>query len=164
MRLTHQMRAAFVRDVLSKLPHENYEERIRRIVMEDAISQLPKAFQELYADGNTREYVNQSYYSPGHSLSSLYIPMKTGDRFQLSLKAGAAVDRLKVAKQRQKERDERLKEKLMGVAQSCNTTAQLREALPEFAKFVPEDPMQPVRTLPVLTGVVEAFKQEGWKE
>ena len=149
MRLTNQMRDAFVRDVAAKLPHTDYEERIRAIVQEDAIAQLPEAVRKIYEDPDLRPYLNTSYYYGG--INSIAIPCRVDCSPQISDYARIKVAKLKEGHARQKERDTRLKTQLHAVAAGCNTTQQLREALPEFAKFVSEDPMQPVRTLPTGT-------------
>ncbi len=50
---------------------------------------------------------------------------------------------------------------LRGVVEGCNTVKQLKEALPEFAKYAPHEEATS-KNLPALANVVAEFSKAGW--
>jgi hypothetical protein len=55
-----------------------------------------------------------------------------------------------------------LRSKLKGAAYACTTTKQLRELLPEFDKYLPEEVAASARSLPVVANIVAEFTKAGW--
>lgn len=61
----------------------------------------------------------------------------------------------------QNERAE-LKKRVRAVIDSCKTLKQATDALPEFAKYLPEEPPKADRTLPVVGNLVAELTTKGW--
>lgn len=164
MKLTIYMRDSFIASVMADVPQTDYAEIVRKAILNAAIEALPPEVRKLYDDPKTRPYIYQSSYSFRHSVGSywsVHIPMgesrwspKPGLKSRLD-------DWDKKAKDQQNMLDA-LKTRLHGVAYSCTTLKQLQEALPEFLAYMPAEE-QPIRSLPVVTGVVDEFKRAGWK-
>lgn len=56
-----------------------------------------------------------------------------------------------------------LRKQLTAVIAACSTLKQAKEALPEFIKYLPEEPGNPVdRTLPVVGNLVADLSKAGW--
>jgi hypothetical protein len=55
-----------------------------------------------------------------------------------------------------------LSQRLRAVAYSVSTRKALAEALPEFAKYLPADEAEAMRTVPVIANVVADFVRAGW--
>lgn len=56
-----------------------------------------------------------------------------------------------------------LRKQLTAVIAACTTLKQAKEALPEFIKYLPEEPGNPVdRTLPVVGNLVADLSKAGW--
>ena len=56
---------------------------------------------------------------------------------------------------------EELELKLKGVVNGCNTLKQLKEALPEFEKYMPAESEPPSKNLPALANIVADFQAAG---
>jgi hypothetical protein len=56
-----------------------------------------------------------------------------------------------------------LETKLRGVIDSFTTVKTAREALPEFAKYLPEIDGSRCKTLPAIAGLVADLQNIGWK-
>lgn len=171
MRMTKHLQEAFIKAVLDDVPTLDYAEMIRPIVLADFVSQLPPLVRAVW-DSPHREYINTSYFSESHDIYrsrgywsySVDVPIISGyDSAPRKLTPAGQknVDKLTKKWEAQNVRMHMLKEKLEGAVKAFTTTKALREALPEFEKYLPPEEAK-VSNLPALANVVANLMEAGW--
>ena len=167
MKLTNNMRDSFVTAVMADVPHVDFETRIRDAVNMAHAAALPAPVKKMLADEDLREYLGERYASiarvdgapPGVHISfRLSAP---SDDWLEDLVANASRDLIKQWAA-QEETHISLSQKLRAVARTSTTVKQLRDAFPEFAKYMPADEAEACRTLPAVANVVADFVKAGW--
>jgi hypothetical protein len=159
MRLTNIIRDAFVRAAMDDVPQVDYYEQLRKLITEDAVSQLPPKVRAIYNDKALRQHLNHEYAYRYHG--NFNIP--TTDRnFRLSDAAKSIYDKTKEANDAQQTRRAELRSKLKSCAYAVATREALVKLLPEFEKYLPADEEKAIRTLPVVANVVADFVKAGW--
>lgn len=154
MRLTNTLRSAFVRAALDDVPKIDYETQLHDAALAMAVALLPEKAQalfvthpELVAKNGTR--VGSSFlWLPGHAI-----------KFSDAQLAQLTILREKIVAH-DEARDE-LRAKLKHIAYSTNSTKTLRELLPEFSKYLPEN-LTKSTNLPAIANVVADFVKAGW--
>ena len=164
MRLTTYIREAFVKAAMDDVPApEKFEDKVHKIVKDDALSQLPAKLQAIAKDKDLCWYLNQnSYYFYRQPFHSVYIVTARGKEYTPSEEAKKQIDEIAVAANADKEMRQALKSKLMAAAQACTTTKQLRELLPEFDQYLPLEAETTCRTLPAVANIMSDFVKAGW--
>lgn len=164
MRLTNTMRDAFVRAAMQDVPSVDYDEQAQKFVREYVAAMFAKDFPgiDMNAVGEKKWLNKTSLCLPGRLKSPyMYAPdewrLLQGDK-----KAWDKLEQLSEKKNSQESTRSDLESKLRSVAYSCNTRAQLLEALPEFEKYLPADDVKAIRTLPAIANVVADFAKAGW--
>lgn len=158
MRLTNYIRDAFINSVLQDVPQVNYDNKIRQVVMEDFIEQMPKAVREAYS--RFPEYFRaSSIYINDFG----YVSVHCGDKKELTQTTKEKVKELVKQHHEQSKIRSKLKTDLKAVAYSVTTANALRKALPEFEKYLNEYVTKPVdRSVPAIANVVSSFVAAGW--
>lgn len=185
MKLTKLMKEAFVRAVLQDVPKVDNRDKIQKILNEAVrksahkeINDLHQKYPGLFETGVTWVEPNQS------ELRDKDYEVRRGERFDLpphqSLTGtGYRLEELKgkkiLTEEQLKELTELLtqerkslavaldlKEKLESVIAGCNTLKQLKEALPEFEKYMPSKEEASSKNLPALANLVTDFVAAGW--
>lgn len=161
-KLTNSMRAAYVRQVMADVPKiKDYDSEIKKVVEAAYVELLPKKVRAVYEDKDLRGNLTTWYYYPPCNQGSICLMgMRDYEGAKKVLDAAAlaicqeafAARKVRVA----------LQEKIRAVAYSVTTHARLKEALPEFAKYLPEDEAAVCRTLPATANVMEEFRAAGW--
>ncbi len=149
MKLTNDVRRAFVRAVMQDVPLPDYVK-----LKEEAQRALVAAM-----DKNVRE----CYKTNPKALISQYIT-HLSDRTGLTLIVGDVKNYREVVTpflEPDKSRKE-LYEKLAHVSQACTTVNRLKAALPELAKYLPSE-SEPTKNLPAVANVVSDLVKLGWK-
>lgn len=133
MKLTNHARDAFIRAVMNDVPSIGYEERIHQIVMDAAIKSLPKDVQKVWNNPDTRKYIVLKYTSI-KDMTGVFTPNS-----EVKIPPGTQLELDKLTKLNITQQNERvnLRSKLKNAAYGCNTLKQLREALPDFVKYMP---------------------------
>ena len=165
MRLTKYLRQAFVFAAMQDVPTRDYNAEIGAIILADSLKQLPKTLQEAaQKDKSVLDFVNTRsthQYSIGWVGVSYYCAR--GEAYKPSTEAVAK--RLKdLQSQGEAAKNARyeLEKNLKGVVGGCTTVKQLREALPEFEKYMPSEQEKPSRTVPASANLVTDFTAAGW--
>lgn len=165
MRLTNYIRDAFIEAAMQDVPVKcNHSEDIRKLAYEDVFSRLPKDIQKIWKEaGEARDFLKQRHdsiagvsfvYPSTHEYSSGNRPISEAVKKKINaLKVEMDAD-LKVRRD--------LQSKLKGAAYSCTTTKQLRDLLPEFGRYLPEEEEKTCRTLPAVANLVADFTKAGW--
>ena len=171
MRMTKQLQEAFVKGVLADVPTLDYQGMLLPIVLADFVGQLPEPVRAIW-NGPLRDYVNLQYFSAGDGSwgdttrwhYSCEVPWPTDcarDNLKLTPAGQKNVDALTKKWAAQNKRIATLKTKLEGAVKAYTTVKTLREALPEFAKYLPAEDATP-SNLPALANVVSDLVQAGW--
>lgn len=164
MRLTNYLREAFVNAAMNDVPHVDYQEQWRKLVLPAHVATLPTEVQTLWNNLNTRKFLNTCYMQcPG---SSMEVPCIDEYEYRRNLQPPPAVreeaDKLTKAYTAQRESQANLRRMLESVALSCTTRKALAAALPEFEKYLPAEEAPMSRTVPALANVVAEFAKAGW--
>lgn len=161
MRLTNEIRKAFVGGVMRDVPSVDHEEMIRSVVLAHAVSRLPPPVREVWNNPELRAYIETRGTSYG-GVTVRYPSDPTNGVMVLAPDVQAEVGRLHALQKAQDAQRDQLEHRLRQVAASVSTRKALAEALPEFAKYLPADHSTALRSLPTVTGTVEMFKAAGW--
>lgn len=167
-RLTNTMRDVFVAAVMADVPKTDYETAIRDAVQKAALAAMPPAVKKLYAAEDTKRWVNTSQLHLGgrDGLPGLgYInfhELPTQNQQELKKLAAEVASDLINARCEQHGQREKLRGSLRVAADRCTTTTQLAEALPEFAKYLPQSEAEATRNLPAIANLVTEFTRAGW--
>lgn len=170
MKLTNYMRDAFVRSVMADTPAADLkapEEKVHKLVLDDALSKCPPQVRALWNDPKTQAWVNTNYINfsdrtHGAYFSSLVVPAANRDNYSMSEKVVEKVKAIGVQQKAVFESRRDLERKLHAVAYGVTTRKLLAEALPEFEKYLPADTEKAVRSLPMVENVVADFVKAGW--
>lgn len=160
MRLTNYIRDAFIDSVMNDVPKVNFTEKAHKIYVEDILKQIPKEVRAIWDNPQTSRWINdRTVHICGNSVR---IPRFGYDDLNLTEKGQAAVKAVEAEYLAQKSSRADLRTRLKGVAYSCTTLKALKEALPEFEKYMPADVEAPSRMVPVIANVVADFVKAGW--
>lgn len=162
MKLTNTIRDAFIRAAMNDVPNVDYTEQIRKVACDDAVAALPPAVRKLWNDKATRNFLNLNHATYGRVSVAYPSDTKYGEARKLSPSAETAVTELADKAKAEKSARDSLQSRLRAVAYSMSTRKALAEALPEFAKYLPEDEAAALRTVPVIANVVADFVRAGW--
>ena len=156
MRLTNYMRNAFISAAMNDVPRQDFEDQMRTLLIEAAISCLPPKVRALYDDPATRDFVCHTRLS--HRFNYTYVP-------GLGTLPEGVQEKYGELKEKQKEQDTRLhglRHQLHDVAYSARTRKALVALLPEFEKYLPADDSAACKTLPAIANVMVDFTKAGW--
>lgn len=159
MRLTNYLRDAFIRAAMDDVPKIDYDEQMRKLVLDDAIAQLPAKVRAVYLDKSTTGFVNTTW---AHKYGGISVPCHDDDGFKISDVSRIKWEALKKSNEQQTAQRHELETKLKACAYACTTREALFKMLPEFEKYMPATEEKAIRTLPVVANVVSDFVKAGW--
>jgi hypothetical protein len=165
MRLTNYIRDAFIEAAMQDVPKKSdNKEELRKIASDDIVSRLPKSIQKIWKDnGEERAFLivrHASYAGIGYAHPA--ISEYSGGERNLSEEVKKKMKAAEELRNAEEKILKDLRNKLKGAAYACTTTKQLRELLPEFDKYLPEEQAQTARSLPVVANIVADFAKAGW--
>jgi hypothetical protein len=166
MRLNNSIKQAFIKSVLDDSSLVDYNTQISDRVKQYFYQIAPAEVKKVYDNPKTKKYVGQNcvslYYGSEYLgwFSSPLIPM---DCVVTDMDFLAEIDYLKKQENEQQKKRWDLETKLRGVIDSFTTVKTAREALPEFAKYLPEIDGSRCKTLPAIAGLVADLQNIGWK-
>ena len=147
MKLTNYMRDAFIRSVMQDVPHPDY-----KALCDEAQGALVKAMspkvRAVYEEDP--KALKATYANFGRECHTLY---------------HGGVDYSKVLAPIYEKASARheAEKKLKAVVYGCSTVKQLRDAFPEFGKYLPSDNKPVTANLPAVSGVVAQLVSLGMK-
>lgn len=145
MKLTKYHKEAFVKAVLDDVPRIDYTEKIRALVLEDSINQLPKGLQEFAKDPKTTDFITAQWKQidkprtdNGRWNGSIGCTIKGAtNEYTPSKKAQALLDKWMPALIEQDAVKNKLQTDLTLAIAGCTTLKQAQEAFPELKKYLP---------------------------
>lgn len=170
MRLTKYQREAFVRAVLNDVPKIDYESAVRKLVSDDNLAHLPEKVKAIASDPNLRQYVRTSWH---HESISTPMRLTVGaviiEGHERDWKPSpAAKQEIKAVMEKWAEQAWKLKElegKVSRAIWSVTTIKQAKASLPEFAKYLPEEPEKgksPNLPAPIIANLLADLSSVGW--
>lgn len=156
MRLTKTLRDAFVRAAVDDVPKVDYRTQACDTAMKFGISGLPPDVKAIYKIAPEYIAVKQYYVS---GLGYVYYPGINS----LTDEQIAVLNKLSDSDSQQDGALCELRIKLSGVANSVQTIKALKELLPEFAKYIPDETGSAMN-LPAIANVVADFVKAGWPD
>lgn len=165
MKLTNTIRDAFICSVMNDVPSVDYREQIRSAAVKAAVADMPPRIAAIWKDKDLARWVKTSKVS-FEEVGGVCLPTSADDysdekrAFTNRIKAQIVDLCAKAAEQRKNRRE--LEHKIRGAAYAYTTRKALANAMPEFAKYLPEDEAAANRSLPVVANVVADFVKAGW--
>lgn len=160
MKLTNTIRDAFVRAAMNDVPTVDFEEQYRKLMIDDAVAQLPPAVRKLWDNKATRDYVNLTMVGSRYSGFNAYVPGMRDYRPSAEATDKGAV--LAKELEAQEDTQRQLRANLKSAAYSVSTRKALVDMLPEFEKYLPADEAAANRSVPVIANLVADFSKAGW--
>ena len=160
MRLTAQIRQAFIRAVMADTPQTDYKSQIRELALKAVIETLPQEIQDIWNNPKLRGYLCQDWNYYGKT-SVTHPCRQSGSAADISEEAQKQIDHLESLHEAQDAWRKDLEAQLHTIVFGVKTRADLVKVLPEFEKYLPEV-QQPSQQLPVVANVVSQFVKAGW--
>lgn len=155
MKLTNNLRQAFVRSAMADVPSIDYHASIGKALN----AHLTAKRIELGIDKVPLNRLKHNYtYMGGQSFACVGLT----DAEVRVIERMPDIVALVKNKQEQDEKHRVLSAQLTAAIAGCNTRKQAVEALPEFEKYLPEDAAVAMRSLPAIANVVTDFVKAGW--
>ena len=160
---------------MQDLPVLDNVPKIRNLIDEIATDLLPAEAKALILKGYPhcfiKSYISVKELNWSHPVVRLYkSPAPGGSSGSIDLakfiQNGPAekveeLNRLVKEQVEGNERVRRLRSQVEGLANSCTTIKSLKDAAPEFAKYLPQE-LPPSSNLPAVAGIVDGFRAAGW--
>lgn len=168
MKITNNMRDAFVRAVLQDVPTVDYNAEFKNFAVELCLARLPGEIVRIYKNNSLRGFlkfetvnIRAEYYE---SEVSAALPLyDTYSTVKADLAATPEVQAITKAKQAQADRLCQLRQDLRAAIQSVSTVKQALELLPEFAKYLPKPDDKPIKFAPaVIANLATNLTAAGW--
>lgn len=156
MKLTKNLREAFVRAVMADVPRIDYREQMQKVATAAAVSMLPVPVAVAYKQ--FPDYIESRNVWAG----SLYFSVPAAGNVVFPPEVEEELSRLGALNDAQDESRSALRTKLTAAANSVTTRKALANLLPEFEKYLPADDRTATLNLPAVTNVVADFVKAGW--
>jgi len=161
MKLTNYIREAFVTSVMDDVPAVDYHEQYRKMFLEALLDTLPQEVQMVWINPALRPYAKTSVVR--YMRQSFAVPhISEYESPSVPAKAATKLGAIKKADEEQRAAHDALRAHVHAAAKACSTTKQLRELLPEFGRYLPDEEEKTLRTLPVVQNIVADFVKAGW--
>lgn len=163
MRLTKLIKESFVRAVMNDTPAIDYDTMIRSSVTEWLKENTPKEIISLAK--KHPEYFNTDDYLWLNGFGCIrfdVLPRSSHHQRDLAYKIQKALAELIGKKKQQDEARNTLKFKLEGTIEAFTTVKAAKAALPELAKYLPEDEEKAVKNLPAIANTIADLVAAGW--
>jgi len=166
MRLNNSIKQAFVNSVLADSALVDYTTQITDRVKKYFYDIAPADVKKVYDNPKTQKYIANNSVSMNYGseyLGWFNSPLIPVDCVVTDMDLLAELAYLKKQENEQQRKRWDLETKLRGVIDSFTTVKTAREALPEFAKYLPEVDGSRCKTLPAIVGLVSDLQSIGWK-
>jgi hypothetical protein len=166
MRLNNSIKQAFVKSVLDDSALVDYTTQITDRVKKYFYDIAPADVKKVYDNPKTQKYISSNSVSMNYGseyLGWFSAPLIPIDCVVTDMDLLAELAYLKKQENEQQKKRWELETKLRGVIDSFTTVKTAREALPEFAKYLPEVDGSRCKTLPAIAGLVADLQNIGWK-
>lgn len=166
MRLNNSIKQAFVKSVLDDSALVDYTTQINDRVKKYFYDIAPVDVKKVYDNPKTQKYIANNSVSMNYGseyLGWFNSPLIPVDCVVTDMDLLAELAYLKKQENEQQRKRWDLETKLRGVIDSFTTVKTAREALPEFAKYLPEVDGSRCKTLPAIAGLVADLQNIGWK-
>lgn len=163
MKLTKNLRNAFVRAAMNDVPQIDYDEQYRALGMNAAIAAMPADVLALYK--KRPEYFALNQHKLGDDTNyrfyeHVYVPMPEEQSFPAHV--NEEMVRILTLQSAQAEARTLLRQKIEAAAASVTTRKALAELLPEFEKYLPADDRTATLNLPAVANIMADFIKAGW--
>lgn len=156
MRLTKYIREAFVNAAMQDVPQVQYDEPIKKLLIDSVVAQMPPDMLKAYKK-NPELFNNDGRYID-NAIGYVYFPCNIKPTPEAIKAANELVEKRRI--QNNERRD--LKVKLQAAADSVTTRKALLNLLPEFEKYLPAAEAEVCKTLPAVANLVSDFTKAGW--
>jgi hypothetical protein len=173
MKLTKYHKECFVSAVMCDVPQVDYAEQYQKLIEKDMLDQASPLLKQALGDPEIRSMLlsghvsaspdtikaNNSYHS-SHSLDVGSVAVYCG--FEPSATAKKQAEKIMNAALVAKTARKALEDKVSAAIFACSTLKVAQERMPEFAKYLPEEPSK-TGFLPSIANLAADLVTAGWK-
>lgn len=164
MKLTNNLRDAFINAVMADVPTVDYQQQIRNEADRMCREAMPPKLRALLKDPECEKWINREFSVVG-GVAMTFVCYAPRDNKNCGMLKTHELQRLRDISDDLKAQDrarQELRGKLRSAAYSVTTRKALVSALPEFEKYLPPDEPAACRALPAVANVVADFVKAGW--
>jgi hypothetical protein len=172
MRITESIRNAFVRAVMQDIPRVDYREQMQKIVQDYFLNKAPDIIKRARKAHPQYFPIQQVHVSVVYSVSSgrSYTTNINFHVYLSDLDDGYIKDKdleAKIQALYDKEGEQNtargeMEQKLNATIRGYSTVKTAKEALPELAKYLPDETAPPSRSVPALANLMADLTKAGW--
>ena len=161
MKLSQTLKKAFIASVMQDVPKVDYLEQAQKCARKHFERLMPAEILQVMQKYPSW-FGNNRFYTVGR-LPMFYTksPECNINLLREDVQATEELHQIAEAYDLQEKARDTLEAKLRGVVHGCDTLKQLKEALPEFEKYMPEENQPASQNLPALANIVADFKAAG---
>ena len=172
MRLTVELRAQIVKDIMDDMPAldpkhlKDYRDTMDKRAREIARDQLPEKVRAIYDDVNLRPYVHTNYVSiccVGYQLPTLARGYDSSRALMKAIETDPVFDTAHKAYDKLRDDTQRIRSDLAINIAVPKTVKAFVEMFPDLAKYAPEEPTPATANLPATTALMDSLKAAGLK-
>lgn len=167
MRITNTIREAFVASILQDTPQIDYDTQIREAATKWLKANVPADLQKVR--NKYPEYFTDHDWIDVGDMTIAFPILPNGSRWNQatpkSVMSKQLSDHLKDMIEKRQEQTTKIKalsENLRLTAMAYNTVKQMKEALPELAKYLPNDEAKAAKNLPAVSNTIADLVAAGW--
>jgi hypothetical protein len=172
MRLTVELRAQIVKDIMADMPAlspsllKDYRDTMDKRAREIAVDDLPEKVKAIYNDPTLRPYINTEYVSVccvGYNLPTLARGYDSTRALMKAIETDPAFDAAHKAYDKLRDDTQRIRSQLALNVAIPRTVKAFVEMFPDLAKYAPEEPTPATANLPATTALMDSLKAAGLK-
>jgi hypothetical protein len=172
MRLTVELRAQIVKDVMADMPLlstnllKSYRETMDKRAREVAREKLPEKVRAVYDDKDLRDYISGSYVSVccvGYQLPTLSRGYDSNRALAKAIETDPVFLEAHTAYDKLRDDMQRIQNQLVLNVAIPRTVKAFVEMFPDLAKYAPEEPTPVTANLPATTALMDSLKAAGLK-
>jgi len=172
MRLTVELRAQIVRDVMADMPAlspsllKDYRDTMDKRAREIARDELPEKVRAIYDDKDLCLYINNHYVSVccvGYQLPTLARGYDSTRALMKAIETDPAFNAAHTAYDKLRDDMQRIQSQLALNVAIPRTVKAFIEMFPDLTKYAPEEPTPATANLPATTALMDSLKAAGLK-
>lgn len=172
MRLTVELRAEIVKDIMADMPAldpkhlKDYRDTMDKRAREIARDELPEKVRAIYDDKDLCSYINTHYVSiccVGYQLPTVARGYDSTRALVKAIETDPVFAAAHTAYDKQREDTHRIRNQLALNIAIPRTVKAFVEMFPDLAKYAPEEPTPATANLPATTALMDSLKAAGLK-
>lgn len=164
MKLSQLMKIQFITNIIADLPKTDYIEEARDFMRKDSHAELPSTIKDVLADPLLAVYLTPKYIHYKLPEGSSYISVQISN-ITYTLKGSSLTHVQNLLRKQDQQNLEigNIRERINGLLKGITTDTKLKEAFPEFLKYIPDIGItEGTKNLPVGESLYTQLSQMGF--